>query len=274
MPFDLDGPRDEDGLLHRGLWYGRAVTQMSQQLSLEAAFARRWELENMRQKPLCGVLDALLRQPGEFGLAPRTARRPIPLSQEAATVAATVFQWLGTAQGLSAVVEVLRTAGFVVTDRATGSEWADASRFKRAVRDGLRSRYLVEGTPQFAEDRLPTYMGTVNDVVLTRPVSTADAAVEDALSTMSSGAVIDLLVVRLLRCVRSYLMSSTEAEAHTAVEKSASISRLGETVLSDPDVPGIGDSRERLRRLLDEWHSITSVRTSKTIQGRGDQLVA
>ena len=76
----------------------------------ERIYLRRWQAHQVRQPGInggCGLLELLLAddlQLGAGGLAPI----PVYLTQEAARIAATVIQWLGTNCGLAFIRECER----------------------------------------------------------------------------------------------------------------------------------------------------------------------
>lgn len=84
-------------LSHRGLFHNRTRLQHNQR---EALFARAWEQENAER--------------AHFG-EPRVEQLLPGCTQEQATAAATVIQWLGSQVGFNFLQEVLKAAGDKLT---------------------------------------------------------------------------------------------------------------------------------------------------------------
>jgi len=77
--------------------------------ALESIFAARWETENARGNGRRnGVLELSMHSNGDGHVKE-------PCTQEEATVAATVVQWLGSPVGFSWLRDTLKDAGFVIT---------------------------------------------------------------------------------------------------------------------------------------------------------------
>lgn len=247
----LDAPADGLGLIHRGLNAKRAARCNSAAARRELQFAQAWQRENLRGGGLTGVLDALLREQDESGLGSREAPRPVPLDQNAATVAATTMQWLGTAQGFQFLADVLEGAGYKLVDAATGAVQTAGTRFERRKREALRERYLIDAAPQFSESGPTRYCGTVDGTTISSGAPHADKAIHDALTALLDGSVVEQLAVRLGACASGH--TPPQASADQVTRYAERCVALAHRVLADLDVRANDAARERLRRAVADW---------------------
>jgi hypothetical protein len=244
-------PPDHEGLAHQGLHYARAARGSGAASRRELLFAHAWLRENVRDPGLAGVLDVLLRHQDESGADARDAPRPLPLDQQTATAAATVMQWLGTAQGFQFLADVLEGAGYKLMDAATGAVQTAGSRFERCKREGVRERYLVDATPHIVEGAPTRYFGTVDGLAMSTAVSSAEQAEADAVTGMLKGTVVEQLAVRLTSCCNGLI--GRQANPEQVARYAERCVTLAHKVLADLDVHATDQARERLRRVVSEW---------------------
>lgn len=247
----LETPADSLGLVHRGLAYARASRCASAASRRELQFAQAWQRENLRDAGLTGVLDALLRGQDEAGLSARDAPRPVALDQDAATVAATTVQWMGSAQGFQFLADVLEAAGYKLVDAASGTVQTAGARFERRKREAIRERYLIDAAPVFSENGPTRYCGTVDGTTMSSGAAHAEQAIHDAVSALLDGSVVEQLAVRLGACASGHVGRQASPEQ---IERYAErCAALAGKVLADLDVRAGEAARERLRRALMEW---------------------
>ncbi len=247
-----EAPADAQGLVHRGLAYTRTAQATGPVSRRELQFAQAWQRENLRQSGLTGALDAMLRAQDESGLTSRDAPRPVPLDQNAATIAATAMQWLGSAQGFQYLADALEAAGYRLVDAATGVTQAAGKRLQRCKREAIRERYVIDATPNIVEDAPVRYYGTVDGTTVTSGVSTAEQAMADALSAMLNGKVLEQLALRLTACATGY--AGRQANAEQVSRYAERCMTLADKALADLDVQAAEPARERLERAIAEWH--------------------
>jgi hypothetical protein len=247
----LEAPADALGLAHRGLNYGRAARCGGPAARREQQFAQAWQRENLRDAGLTGVLDALLRGQDEAGLSAREAPRPVPMDQNAATVAATTVQWMGTTQGFKFLADVLEAAGYKLVDAATGTVQTAGTRFERRKREAIRERYLIDAAPVFSESGPTQYCGTVDGTTMSSGATHVERAIHDAISALLDGSVVEQLAVRLAACASGHVGRQASPEQITRYAERCAA--LAGKVLADLDVRASEANRERLRRALAEW---------------------
>lgn len=247
-----EAPADSQGLVHQGLAFARAARGSGPASRREMQFAHAWQRENLREPGLTGALDALLRAQDETGLASRDTPRPVPLDQNAATVAATAMQWLGTTQGFQFLADVLEAAGYKLVDAATGTVQSAGARFERCKRESIRERYTIDAVPNIVEGQPIRYYGTVDGITISTAASCAEQAVNDAVSAMLNGAVIEQLALRLTACSTGY--AARQASPDQVVRYADKCLALARKALADLDVRVAEPIRGRLHNAITEWH--------------------
>lgn len=244
-------PTDSQGLVHQGLAYARASRGNGPASRREMQFAHAWQRENLRDPGLTGALDALLRAQDDGGLASREAPRPVPLDQQSATVAATTMQWLGTTQGFQFLADVLEAAGYKLVDATTGVTQTAGARFERCKRESMRERYVVDAVASIVEGQPLRYHGTVDGITISAGVSCAEQAMNDAISAMLNGTVIEQLALRLTACTTGY--ASRQASPDQVVRYADKCLALADKALADLDVRAQEPLRGRLHVAIAEW---------------------
>ena len=110
----MSKPKKE--IVHRGVHYNRTLVDDAQG-KLEKAAAHRWEKmsaeRNNSGSNFPASLLAVDSRVVNFG-HPAVSVLPRPMTQEEATAMATVFQWMFTSIGRSALYEVCREAGWTL----------------------------------------------------------------------------------------------------------------------------------------------------------------
>lgn len=246
-----DAPSDSQGLVHQGLGFARAARGASPVARRETQFAHAWQRENLREPGLTGALDALLRAHDETGLAARDAPRPVALDQQSATVAATTIQWLGSTQGFQFLADVLEAAGYKLVDASTGAVQTAGARFERCKREALRERYQVAAVPNAAAGEPLRYHGTVDGITLATGALSADQAVNDAVTAMLSGVVIEQLAVRLAACSTGH--AAQQAHPTQVARYAERCLALADKALADLDVRAPEAARIRLQSAVADW---------------------
>jgi hypothetical protein len=246
-----EAPSDSQGLVHQGLGFARAARGASPVARRETQFAHAWQRENLREPGLTGALDALLRAHDETGLSGRDEPRPVALDQQSATVAATAMQWLGTTQGFQFLADVLEAAGYRLVDAATGAVQTAGARFERCKREAMRERYQVEAVPNAAAGQPLRYHGTVDGITMATGASTAEEAVNDALSAMLNGVVIEQLILRLAACTAGH--AAQQAHPIQVARYAERCLALADKALADLDVHAPEAARSRLETAAAEW---------------------
>jgi hypothetical protein len=249
-PF-ADAPADSQGLVHQGLGFARAARGAGPAARREMQFAHAWQRENLREPGLTGALDALLRAHDESGLAPREAPRPVPLDQQSATVAATTMQWLGSTQGFQFLADVLEASGYKLVDAVTGAVQTAGARFERCKREAMRERYLIEAVPHAADNQPLRYHGTVDGITIATGAASAEQAVNDAVSAMLNGAVIEQLALRLSACATGH--AARQAPPGQVARYADKCLALADKALADLDVRAPEPVRGRLHAAIAEW---------------------
>lgn len=100
------GPPAMQDLVHRGLNHVRTLHDLQyRDREREAAFANAWETANPNDPEILAALPPLMSEliPG--------------CTQEQASAAATVVQWLGTGVGFEFLEQALTKAGYAVVDK-------------------------------------------------------------------------------------------------------------------------------------------------------------
>lgn len=246
-----DAPSDSQGLVHQGLGFARAVRGASPAARREAQFAHAWQRENLREPGLTGALDALLRAHDETGLAARDEPRPVALDQQSATVAATTIQWLGSTQGFQFLADVLEAAGYKLVDTTTGLVQTAGARFERCKREALRERYQIAAVPNAAAGEPLRYHGTVDGITLATGALSADQAVNDAVTAMLSGVVIEQLAVRLAACSTGH--AAQQAHPTQVARYAERCLTLADKALADLDVRAPEAAQIRLQSAVADW---------------------
>lgn len=249
-----DAPSDSHGLVHQGLGFARAARGASPIARRETQFAHAWQRENLREPGLTGALDALLRAHDETGLAARDEPRPVALDQQSATVAATTIQWLGSTQGFQFLADVLEAAGYKLVDASTGAVQTAGARFERCKREALRERYQIAAVPNAAAGEPLRYHGTVDGITLATGALSADQAVNDAVTAMLSGVVIEQLAVRLAAC-SSGGQATQQAHPTQVARYAERCLALADKALADLDVRAPEAARIRLQSTVAGWRN-------------------
>ncbi|HWY24643.1 MAG TPA: hypothetical protein VNX47_06975 [Nevskia sp.] len=246
-----EAPADSQGLVHQGLGFTRAARGAGPASRREMQFAHAWQRENLREPGLTGALDAILRAQDEAGLASRDTPRPVPLDQHSATVAATTMQWLGTTQGFQFLADVLEAAGYKLVDATTGTVQNAGARFERCKRESIRERYTIDAVPNIVEGQPIRYHGTIDGITISTSASCAEQAMNEAVSSMLSGAVIEQLAVRLTACATGY--AARQASPEQVVRYADKCLALAGKALADLDVRAAEQIRGRLHSAIAEW---------------------
>ena len=100
------GPPAAQDLVHRGLHHARTLHDLQyRDREREAAFATAWESANPHDPQLLAAMPPLVSEliPG--------------CTQEQASAAATIVQWLGTTVGFEFLEQALSTAGYAIVDK-------------------------------------------------------------------------------------------------------------------------------------------------------------
>lgn len=108
---DQLGPPATQDLVHRGLNHVRTLHDLQyRDREREAAFADAWEAAHPQDSQTVAALPPLLSE-----LVPGC-------TQEQASAAATVVQWLGTTVGFEFLEQALEKAGYAVVDKRTAKK--------------------------------------------------------------------------------------------------------------------------------------------------------
>lgn len=95
-------------LVHKGIFYDSRVNQNNFGGKREKIFADGWKKENelIQRFPtvICSRLEAIMVKDDKF----------LPVSQESASIVATVVQWFGSPVGFAFLQKTLREAGYVI----------------------------------------------------------------------------------------------------------------------------------------------------------------
>ena len=110
-------------IIHRGKYYERTKSEHSK---LEKAFSDQWEVENTRITGggVClSLLCTRIANPGESTMFWDNRIQVKPLTQDMATDAATIIQWLGSNVGFCFLEMALDRAGMkIVRKEATDAK--------------------------------------------------------------------------------------------------------------------------------------------------------